>query len=106
MSGQISEFVLAKTRELEVLPGLKLPKKFKVVLLNDDYTPMNFVVYVLKRFFGLNDEKATQIMLQIHSQGRGIGGVYTRDIAETKVAEVNLFSRSNEHPLLCLMEPE
>lgn len=90
----------------EVLPELAVPKKYKVVLLNDDYTPMDFVVEVLKRFFYLNEEVATQVMLQVHFAGRGVCGVYTRDVAETKVVLVNNFSRANQHPLLCSMEQE
>lgn len=107
MSGQfLEEFVIGKTAETDIIPAVKLPKKFKVVLLNDDYTPMYFVVDVLKQFFRLSEEVATQVMLQIHILGKGVCGVYTRDIAETKVAQVNNFARSNEHPLLCTMEPE
>jgi ATP-dependent Clp protease adaptor protein ClpS len=107
MSGQfLEEFVREKTAKTQVLPAVRRPKKFKVVLLNDDYTPMDFVVDVLKHFFRLSDAVATQIMLQIHVLGKGVCGVYTRDIAETKVAQVNDFARSNEHPLLCTMEPE
>ena len=77
---------------------------YKVVLHNDDYTPMEFVVLVLEKFFSMNREKATQIMLHVHTRGKGICGIYTREIAETKVAQVNEFSRSNQHPLLCAME--
>jgi len=100
------EIVERKVAESEVLPAIRLPKKYKVVLLNDDYTPMEFVVEILKRFFHLNEELATQVMLQVHIVGKAVCGVYTRDIAETKVAQVNDFARSNEHPLLCTMEPE
>jgi ATP-dependent Clp protease adaptor protein ClpS len=85
-------------------PKLKRPRMFKVVLLNDDYTPMEFVVQVLEQFFGMNREKATQIMLHVHTRGKGVCGVYTHDIAETKVAQVNDYSRSHQHPLLCTME--
>lgn len=107
MSGQfVEKFFEGYVAEAKVLPAVKVPKKFKVILLNDDYTPMDFVVDVLKRFFRLSEELATQVMLQIHIIGKGVCGVYTRDIAETKVAQVNDFSRNNEHPLLCLMEPE
>ncbi len=77
---------------------------FKVVLLNDDYTPMEFVVQVLEIFFQMGREKATQIMLHVHTRGKGVCGVFTRDIAETKVAQVNDFARSHQHPLLCAME--
>ena len=88
----------------EAKPKLKPPPLYKVVLLNDDYTPMEFVVEVLETFFGMNREKATQIMLHVHTRGKGVCGVYTRDIAETKVALVNDFSREHQHPLLCTME--
>ncbi|MBK1643302.1 ATP-dependent Clp protease adapter ClpS [Thiocapsa imhoffii] len=88
----------------EAKPKLRRPPLFKVLLLNDDYTPMEFVVLVLETFFGMNREKATQIMLHVHTRGRGICGVYTKDIAETKVSQVNDFARSHQHPLLCTME--
>lgn len=87
-------------------PALQVPRKYKVLLLNDDYTPMEFVVEVLVSFFNLNEEVATRVMLQIHNQGKGLCGVYTRDIAETKVALVNDYAKNNDHPLLCSMEPE
>ncbi len=85
-------------------PKLKQPRLYKVVLLNDDYTPMDFVVQILENFFAMNREKATQIMLHVHTRGRGVCGVYTHDIAETKVAQVNEFSRRHQHPLLCTLE--
>lgn len=88
----------------EARPQLKRPPLYKVLLLNDDYTPMEFVVQVLERFFGMGREKATQIMLQVHTQGVGVCGVYSRDVAETKVVQVNDFSRENQHPLKCTME--
>ena len=98
-----------KERESHVLEAekarLKPPPLFKVVLLNDDYTPMDFVVEVLERFFRMNREKATRVMLQVHTQGRGECGVFTRDVAETKVATVNRYARDHHHPLLCDMEP-
>ena len=72
--------------------------------MNDDYTPMEFVVEVLEFFFQMDRSKATQVMLHVHTRGRGVCGVFTRDIAETKVAQVNDYSRSNQHPLLCTME--
>ena len=75
-----------------------------MVLLNDDYTPMEFVVEVLEVFFGMNREKATQVMLHVHTRGRGVCGVFTREIAESKVAQVNEYARLNQHPLLCTME--
>lgn len=83
---------------------LKPPPLYKVVLLNDDFTPMVFVVEVLKAFFGMNEEKATQIMLHVHTRGSGICGVFSRDVAETKVQMVNDYARQHQHPLLCVME--
>lgn len=88
----------------EVKPELKKPPLYKVLLLNDDYTPMEFVVQVLETFFRMGREKATQIMLHVHTRGVGVCGVYTRDIAETKVSQVNDYSRSHQHPLMCTME--
>ncbi len=102
----VKETVEHKKAEIQALPALQRPKKYKVVLLNDDYTPMEFVVEVLKRFFYMNGDVATQVMLQVHFQGRGVCGIYTRDIAETKVVLVNDYARVNQHPLLCSMEPE
>ena len=88
----------------ESKPKLKRPPLYKVLLLNDDYTPMEFVVQVLETFFTMDREKATQIMLHVHTRGIGVCGVFTREIAETKVAKVNDYARSNQHPLLCTME--
>lgn len=88
----------------EQKPQLKRPPLYKVVLLNDDYTPMEFVVDVLKRFFSMDLEKATRIMLTVHTEGKGVCGVYSRDVAETKAAQVNHYSRENEHPLMCEIE--
>ncbi|WP_296810982.1 ATP-dependent Clp protease adapter ClpS [Thiocapsa sp.] len=88
----------------EAKPKLRRPPLFKVLLLNDDYTPMEFVVQVLETFFAMNREKATQIMLHVHTRGRGVCGVFTKDIAETKVSQVNDFARSHQHPLMCTME--
>ncbi len=85
-------------------PKLKKPPLFKVVLVNDDYTPMEFVVEVLQVFFSLDQEKATRVMLHVHTKGKGVCGVYTREIAETKVAQVNQYSQEHKHPLLCEME--
>ena len=85
-------------------PKLKKPPMFKVILLNDDYTPMDFVIEVLQSHFHMNQEKATQVMLHVHTRGMGVCGVFTRDIAETKVAQVNEYSRLCQHPLLCSME--
>ena len=88
----------------ESKPKVKRPPLYKVILLNDDYTPMEFVVQVLEKFFGLGREKATQIMLHVHTRGKGVCGVFTREIAETKVSQVNEYSRRHQHPLLCTME--
>lgn len=88
----------------EAKPRLKRPPMYRVVLLNDDYTPMDFVVEVLMIFFGMDQEKATQVMLAVHTQGKGVCGVYTRDVAETKAAQVNQYARENKHPLLCEVE--
>lgn len=85
-------------------PKLKKPRMFKVLLHNDDYTPMEFVVEILSNFFNLDEEKAVQIMLHVHTRGKGVCGVFTRDIAETKVDLVNKYSRAQQHPLLCAME--
>ena len=83
---------------------LQPPSMYKVVLLNDDYTPMEFVIDILISFFRHNEEQATQIMLAVHTQGKGVCGIYTKDIAETKAAQVNQYSRQNKHPLLCEVE--
>ena len=88
----------------EARPKLKKPPLYKVVMLNDDYTPMEFVVEILQTFFAMDVEKATQIMLHVHTKGYGVCGVYTRDVAETKVMQVNDYSKNHHHPLLCEME--
>lgn len=85
-------------------PEVAPPPFYQVMLLNDDYTPMDFVVTVLQHFFSMDLEKATQVMLNVHTRGRGVCGVFTREVAESKVAQVNEFSRMNQHPLLCTME--
>ncbi len=85
-------------------PKLHEPPMYKVILLNDDYTPMEFVVHILETIFGHDREKATQIMLHVHTRGKGVCGTYTRDVAETKVVQVNNYARENDHPLLCDME--
>ncbi len=84
----------------------KKPSQYKVLLLNDDYTPMEFVVHVLERFFNKGREDATQIMLHVHQKGVGICGVYTYEVAETKVTQVLDFAREHQHPLQCTMEKE
>ena len=88
----------------ESRPELKPPPRYKVLLLNDDFTPMEFVVQVLETFFHLNREKATQIMLHVHTRGVGVCGIYAHDVAETKVAQVTDFARRHQHPLMCTME--
>ncbi|NBS15471.1 MAG: ATP-dependent Clp protease adapter ClpS [Gammaproteobacteria bacterium] len=88
----------------EAKPKLKRPPLYKVFLLNDDFTPMEFVVEILKVFFGMDEEKATQVMLHVHTRGMGVCGVYSKDIAESKVRQVNDFSREHQHPLLCDMD--
>lgn len=88
----------------ESKPVLKKPPQYQVVLLNDDYTPMEFVVEVLEVFFGLGREQSTRIMLTVHTEGKATCGIYTRDIAETKAAQVNQFAKDNEHPLQCEIE--
>jgi ATP-dependent Clp protease adaptor protein ClpS len=80
------------------------PPMYKVLLLNDDYTPMDFVIVVLQKFFNLDRERATVVMLQVHREGRGICGVYPRDVAATKTEQVNTFARQHQHPLVCVME--
>ena len=93
--------VVTKTR-----PKTKRPSLYKVLLLNDDYTPMEFVIYVLERFFNKQREEATRIMLHVHQKGVGVCGVYTYEVAETKVTQVMNFSRQHQHPLQCTMEKE
>ena len=90
----------------EAKPALKPPAMYKVILLNDDYTPMDFVVEVLESFFGMDREKATRIMLAVHTEGRAVCGIYTRDIAETKAMQVNQYAREAQHPLLCEIEKD
>ncbi|RCU52423.1 MULTISPECIES: ATP-dependent Clp protease adapter ClpS [Corallincola] len=104
---------MAKQDELEQHHGLEVapakpkvqpPPMYKVILNNDDYTPMDFVVEVLQTFFNLTAEQATEVMLSVHYKGKGVCGVFTAEIAETKVAQVNSYARQHEHPLLCSME--
>jgi len=93
--------VVVRTR-----PKTKKPSMYKVLMLNDDYTPMEFVVSVLERFFNKNHEEANQIMLHVHQRGVGVCGVFTYEIAETKVNQVMEFARRNQHPLQCTLEKE
>jgi ATP-dependent Clp protease adaptor protein ClpS len=99
--GQGDSGVATKTRT-----KTKKPSLYRVLLLNDDYTPMEFVVYVLERFFSKSREEATRIMLHVHQTGVGVCGVFTYEVAETKVAQVLDLARRNEHPLQCTMEKE
>ena len=92
--------VVSKTK-----PKLKKPPLYRVIIFNDDYTPMEFVVYVLQSFFGIDRDKATQIMLQVHTHGKGVCGIFTKEIAETRSTQVNNFARENEHPLISEIEP-
>ena len=89
---------------LESKPKLKRPSMYKVMLLNDDYTPMDFVVEILEIFFSMGREKATHVMLTVHVHGKAVCGIYTRDIAETKSAQVNQYAKEHQHPLLCEIE--
>ena len=91
--------VVTKTRAKTARPPL-----YKVLLLNDDYTPMEFVVEILEHIFSMDRRMATRVMLEVHTQGRGTAGVYTYEIAETRVAQVNGYARQHQHPLLCTME--
>jgi ATP-dependent Clp protease adaptor protein ClpS len=93
--------IVTKTR-----PKTKKPNLYKVLILNDDYTPMEFVIHVLEKFFNKDREDATQIMLHVHHKGVGICGIYTYEVAETKVTQVVDFSRQHSHPLQCTMEKE
>ena len=88
----------------EAKPKLKKPPMYKVILLNDDYTPMEFVIHVLEAFFGMNREKATQVMLAVHTQGSAVVGIFPRDIAETKSEQLNLYAQENQHPLVSRVE--
>ena len=88
----------------EAKPKLKPPKQYKVILNNDDYTPMEFVIQILMTFFSMDHAKATRVMMSVHTKGKGICGTFSYEIAETKVDQVNEYSKINQHPLLCSME--
>src|ERR1700761_5220424 len=100
-SGNTGTGIVTKTR-----PKTKKPSLYKVLLLNDDYTPMEFVVHILEKIFGKNREEAVDVMLHVHRHGVGICGVFTFEVAETKVAQVIEFARRHQHPLQCTMEKE
>jgi ATP-dependent Clp protease adaptor protein ClpS len=88
----------------EAKPRVKRPPMYNVVLMNDDYTPMEFVVHILERFFAKDRPSATRIMLEVHTKGKGVCGVFTYEIAETKVAQVTTYARDHQHPLMCTLE--
>ena len=88
----------------EAPPKLQRPRLYQVVLLNDNYTPMEFVIHILENFFSMEREKATQIMLKVHTEGSAVVGIYPRDIAETKSEQVNNYSQENSHPLISVIE--
>lgn len=88
----------------EAKPRLKRPPMYKVMMMNDDFTPMEFVVDILQGIFAMNHEKATQVMLQVHTEGKADCGVFTRDVAETKIALVHQLAQEQQHPLKCTME--
>jgi ATP-dependent Clp protease adaptor protein ClpS len=100
MAKQHQEGSVLEAKRSKIAP----PPLYTVLLLNDDFTPMEFVVLVLQRFFSMNREQAMQIMLKVHIEGRGVCGVYPRDVAATKVEQVAIFARENQHPLACVME--
>ena len=102
--GRFSEDADDAVATAESTPKLKKPPLYRVVLLNDDYTPMEFVVQILEKIFSMDRSVATRIMLQVHTQGKGVCGVYTYEIAETKVAQVTALAQRNQHPLLCTLE--
>lgn len=101
LSGQDGDIAVQQTT-----PALAKPPLYKVVILNDDYTPMDFVVDVLESFFYMDREQATRIMLTIHTDGRATAGIYTRDVAETKAAQVIDYAQDNDHPLMCQIEKD
>ena len=89
----------------EKRPKLKKPSMYAVVILNDDYTPMEFVIWVLQQIFHKDPEEATRLMLQVHNNGRGVAGIFTRDVAATKATQVETAAKRQEHPLACIVEP-
>jgi ATP-dependent Clp protease adaptor protein ClpS len=100
MATRLRDGTVLETKKAKVKP----PPLFKVILLNDDYTPMEFVVVVLQTFFGMTREQATQVMLKVHREGMGVCGVFPKDIATTKVEQVAAYARKHQHPLQCVME--
>lgn len=102
----MSQFDQQHLNDTEEKHELKPPSMYKVILSNDDFTPMDFVIEVLIKFFKMDQERATDTMLQVHYKGKAVCGVYSAEIAETKVVQVNQYARENQHPLLCTMEKE
>ncbi len=100
MATRSKDGILLETRKAKVKP----PPMYKVLVLNDDYTPMEFVVIVLQKFFSMSREKATQVMLKVHREGMGVCGLYSKDIATTKVEQVVAYAKKHQHPLQCVME--
>ena len=100
MAKQHQDGALLEAKRSKLAP----PPLYKVLLLNDDFTPMDFVILVLQKFFSMDREQATRIMLKVHTEGRGICGVYPRDVAATKVEQVTAFARDHQHPLACVLE--
>lgn len=92
--------------DLDVITRVEVPRKYKVILLNDDFTPMNFVTFILQRFFSKSVEEAEKIMMEVHQRGAGIAGVFTKEVAEMKVHQVNTLAQQNEYPLKSTMEAE
>ena len=90
----------------EAPPKVKKPKMYRVIMLNDDYTPMEFVVHVLETFFSMDRQMATRVMLEVHTKGKGVCGIFPYDLAETKASQVIEYARQNEHPLICTVETE
>jgi len=104
MNHKTAEDVGGSVELAPVRPKLKKPPLYKVVLYNDDYTPMDFVVTVLEQFFHMQRARAIQIMLQVHNQGKAVCGIFTKDVAQTKMHHVNNFAKENDYPLLCQVE--
>jgi ATP-dependent Clp protease adaptor protein ClpS len=100
MAGKQRDDTVLEAQRVKTKP----PPMFKVMILNDDYTPMDFVVIVLQKFFSLGREKAMQIMLKVHREGMGVCGVYSKDVAATKVDQVRSYAKQHQHPLQCMME--
>ena len=90
----------------EAPPKVKKPKMYRVIMLNDDYTPIEFVVHVLETFFSMDRQMATKVMLEVHTKGKGVCGIFPYDLAETKASQVIEYARQNEHPLICTVETE